>query len=48
MLQINKNYNMDCLEGVKLLDDNCIDLVITSPPTMNCENTMGILLILRI
>ena len=32
MLQINKNYNMDCLEGIKLLDDNCIDLVITSPP----------------
>ena len=32
MLQINKNYNMDCLEGMKLLDDNCIDLVVTSPP----------------
>ena len=32
MLQINKNYNMDCLEGMKLLDDDCIDLVVTSPP----------------
>ena len=32
MLQINKNYNIDCLEGMKLLDDNCIDLVVTSPP----------------
>ena len=32
MLQINKNYNIDCLEGMKLLDDDCIDLVVTSPP----------------
>ena len=32
MLKIDKNYNMDCLEGMKLLDDNCIDLVVTSPP----------------
>ena len=32
MLKKNKNYNMDCLEGMKLLDDNCIDLVVTSPP----------------
>lgn len=32
VLQTNKNYNMDCLEGMKLLDDNCIDLVVTSPP----------------
>ncbi len=23
---------MDCLEGLKLLDDNCIDLTVTSPP----------------
>ena len=32
MLQINKNYNIDCLEGMRLLDDDCIDLVVTSPP----------------
>ena len=32
MLQINKNYNIDCLEGMKLLDNDCIDLVVTSPP----------------
>lgn len=32
MLELNKIYQMDCLEGLKLLDDNSIDLIITSPP----------------
>ena len=32
MLPINKIYNMDCLEGMKLLDDNSIDCCVTSPP----------------
>ena len=32
MLELNKIYNMDCLEGLKLLDDNSIDLTVTSPP----------------
>jgi len=32
MLELNKIYNMDCLEGLKQLDDNSIDLIITSPP----------------
>ena len=32
MLGLNKIYNMDCIEGLKLLDDNSIDLVVTSPP----------------
>jgi site-specific DNA-methyltransferase (adenine-specific) len=31
-LELNKIYNMDCLEGLKKLDDNSIDLVVTSPP----------------
>lgn len=26
---------MDCLEGIKQLEDNCIDLVITDPPYVN-------------
>jgi site-specific DNA-methyltransferase (adenine-specific) len=25
-------YNMDCLEGMRLMDDGCVDLVITDPP----------------
>ena len=32
MLEVNKIYNMDCVEGLKLLDDNSVDLIITSPP----------------
>jgi DNA modification methylase len=32
MLELNKIYNMDCIEGMKLIDDNSIDSVITDPP----------------
>jgi len=32
MLDLNKIYNMDCLEGMKLLDDNSIDSIVTDPP----------------
>ena len=32
MLKTNEIYNMDCMEGLKLLDDNSIDLVIIDPP----------------
>ena len=32
MLELNKIYNMDCLKGMKLIDDKSIDLTITSPP----------------
>ena len=32
MLKINNVYNMDCMEGIKLLDDKSIDLVIIDPP----------------
>ncbi len=35
MLEINKIYNMDCLEGMKQLEDNSIDLTVTSPPYDN-------------
>jgi DNA modification methylase len=31
-LEVNKIYNMDCLEGMKLLDDNSIDSIVTDPP----------------
>jgi len=31
-LELNKIYNMDCLEGMKLIPDNSIDLVVTDPP----------------
>ncbi len=32
MLEINKIYNVDCLEGLRLIDNNSIDLILTSPP----------------
>jgi site-specific DNA-methyltransferase (adenine-specific) len=41
MLEINKIYNMDCIEGMKLIDDNSIDLIVTSPPYDNLRNYKG-------
>ena len=32
MLELNKIHNMDCLEGLKELESNSIDLIVTSPP----------------
>jgi len=32
ILELNKIYNMNCLEGMELLDDKSIDMSITSPP----------------
>lgn len=32
MLELNKIYNMDCLDGMKLMDNDSVDLMITSPP----------------
>jgi modification methylase len=38
MIEINKIYCMDCLEGMKQLDSESVDLIITSPP-YNLGNT---------
>lgn len=32
MLEVNKIYNQDCLEGMRLLDDKSVDVTFTSPP----------------
>jgi len=32
MIELNKIYNMDCMEGLKQLDDNSINCCVTSPP----------------
>ena len=32
MLKVNNIYNMDCVEGLKQIDDNTVDLIVTSPP----------------
>lgn len=31
-LELNRIYQMDCIEGMKLIPDESIDLIITSPP----------------
>ena len=32
MLAVNKVYQMDCLKGMKDIDDNSVDLIVTDPP----------------
>lgn len=32
MLELNKVHKVDVMEGMRQLDDNSIDLIITSPP----------------
>lgn len=31
-IELNNIYNMDCIDGMKLLEDNSVDLIITDPP----------------
>ena len=31
-MEFNNIYNMDCLEGMRQMDDNSVDLIITDPP----------------
>ena len=38
MIELNKIYCIDVLEGLKNIDDSSIDLIITSPP----YNKMGL------
>jgi site-specific DNA-methyltransferase (adenine-specific) len=35
MLEINKIHNMDCVEGMKKINSNSVDLTVTSPPYDN-------------
>ena len=32
MIKLNMIYNEDCLEGMKSIPDDSIDLIITDPP----------------
>ena len=40
-MEFNKCYNIDCVEGLKLLEDSSIDLVVTSPPYDNIRKYNG-------
>ena len=31
-MELNKIYNMDCLDGLRQMEDCCVDLTVTSPP----------------
>jgi site-specific DNA-methyltransferase (adenine-specific) len=37
-MKLNKIHNMDCLEGMKLMKDNSVDICITSPPYNISDN----------
>ena len=41
MLELNKIYCGDNLTLIKQLDDNCIDLTVTSPPYDNLRDYKG-------
>jgi len=41
--EINNIYNIDCLEGMKGLPNECINLVVTSPPYDDLRNYNGFL-----
>lgn len=41
MLEVNKIYNMDCIDGMRMLDDCSIDLTVTSPPYDNLREYKG-------
>lgn len=40
MIELNRIYNMDCLEGMKLIPDGTVDLIVTDPPYL-LENSGG-------
>ena len=40
-IKLNKIYHTDCVEGMKQLQDNVIDLVICSPPYQNLRDYKG-------
>lgn len=41
MIEMNKIYNEDCLEGMKRIPDGSVDCVITSPPYNFCLRVHG-------
>ena len=41
MLELNQIYNTDALEGLKQLDENSIDAIISDPPYQLTSMTRG-------
>lgn len=44
MLEINKIYNEDCLEGMKKIDDKSIDFIFTDLPFSTTKNSWDVLI----
>lgn len=42
MLELDKIYNMDCLEGMKQIEDKSIDLIIFDPPYSRFSGSDGL------
>ncbi|QQO38104.1 type II, N4M-methylcytosine DNA methyltransferase (group beta) [Staphylococcus phage vB_SauH_SPJ2] len=42
-LELNKIYNEDCLEGMKKIPDNSIDLIVTDPPLHQNEKPLDLI-----
>lgn len=42
MIELNRIYNMDCLEGMKHISDDSVDCIITSPPYDNLRTYGGV------
>ena len=40
-MELNKIYNCDCVEGMRMLPDNSVDLTVTSPPYDNLRKYKG-------
>lgn len=36
--ELNKIYNEDCTEGMKMLPNDCVDLIVTSPPYIDMKD----------
>ncbi|MBO7734284.1 MAG: site-specific DNA-methyltransferase [Methanobrevibacter sp.] len=41
MIELNKIYNMDNVQGLRTLPNECIDLTVTSPPYDDLRNYKG-------
>lgn len=41
MIELDNIYNMDCLEGMRKMESESIDLTVTSPPYDNLRNYKG-------
>ena len=44
MLEINKIYNEDCLEGMKKIDDKSVDFIFTDLPFSTTQNSWDVLI----